>query len=391
MNERYLLKGGTIVTPGHVFDADARMDVGRVAEIGDDLKAARNEIVLDCSDYYIYPGLINAHDHLSFNLFPRLGHPPYDNSYEWGEDIHARLKTSIDHVTRIPIRERLFWGAWKNLFSGVTSVVHHDPYFLHFHIGYPLRVLRRYTFAHSLGFERDMQRTLNCRLKNVPFIIHLAEGIDEQAASEVKRLHEMGGLDDRTVAVHAVGIRAIDIETLHTSSASVVWCPASNAFLFNKTAPMNLLAGRARIAIGTDSTLTGSVTLFDEMRAARQAHPFTPKQLFSMVTESPRRIFRMPDDLGTVVEGGRADLFLIKSRQDGPYAALMHAQPGDIAALFVGGSLRFYDSGFDAYLPRQLSCSELHLNGRIKRVTSKSFARRYNSLEPYLKHYQYLN
>ncbi len=391
MNERYLLKGGTVVTAGHVFAADARLDFGRVAELGDDLKAKRGETVVDCSEYLIFPGLINAHDHLSLNLFPHLGHPPYANSYEWGKDIHARLKASIEDITRIPLRERLFWGAWKNLFSGVTCVVHHDPYSFHFQIGYPVRVLKRYTFAHSLGFEPDMRRTLNRRLKNVPFVIHLAEGIDDQASTEVKRLCDMGGLDDRTVAVHVVGIGEADAEILHTSNASVVWCPASNAFLFDKTAPMNLLGERVRIAIGTDSTLTGSVTLFGEMHAARQAYPFTPKQLFAMVTESPRRIFRMPNDLGTVVEGGRADVFLVKSTKASPYAALIDAQPGDIAALFVGGSLQFYDSSLDTHLPQQFSCSEVHLNGRTKRVRSKSFGRRYDALKPYLKHYQYLN
>ena len=32
---------------------------------------------IDLQDYLILPGLINSHDHLEFNLFPRLGHGPY--------------------------------------------------------------------------------------------------------------------------------------------------------------------------------------------------------------------------------------------------------------------------------------------------------------------------
>ena len=45
------------------------------------------------------PGLINAHDHLEFNLFPRLGRGPYPNAGEWARDIY--------HPDRSPIREQL--------------------------------------------------------------------------------------------------------------------------------------------------------------------------------------------------------------------------------------------------------------------------------------------
>ena len=391
MSTCYLLKGGTIVTLAKVYSADVRIDSGRIADINDDLKATRDETVVDCSGHFIYPGLVNAHDHLPFNLFPHLGDPPYRNSYDWGNDIHARLKPTIEKIRKLPLRERLFWGAWKNLLSGVTSVIHHDQYYFPFHFGYPLHVWKRYTFAHSLGFEADIQRALNRRRSNCPFIIHLAEGTDEQAAAEVARLHAMGGLDDRTVAVHAVGIHENDVETLQNARVSVVWCPASNAFLFNRTAPMSLLSGRVPTAIGTDSTLTGSITLFDELRAATNAHSVTPKELFSMVTELPRRIFRMPPDVGTLMQGARANLFLVRAKQPGPYATLLESQPGDIAALFSGGSLRFYDSSFDSSFRRQSLDTELNVNGRTKRIVSKSFASHYQKVKPFLSHYTYLN
>ena len=43
---------------------------------------------VDLEDYLILPGLINAHDHLEFNLFPRLGNGPYPNYEEWANDIY---------------------------------------------------------------------------------------------------------------------------------------------------------------------------------------------------------------------------------------------------------------------------------------------------------------
>src|SRR6202008_3016358 len=36
--------------------------------------------IIDMPGYLLLPGLINAHDHLEFGLFPNLGSGPYQNS-----------------------------------------------------------------------------------------------------------------------------------------------------------------------------------------------------------------------------------------------------------------------------------------------------------------------
>ena len=72
------------------------------------------------------PGLINAHDHLEFALFPRLGNPPYRNYVEWGDDIHNRFPEVIAKHRAVPKDVRLWWGGIRNLLCGVTTVCHHD-------------------------------------------------------------------------------------------------------------------------------------------------------------------------------------------------------------------------------------------------------------------------
>src|SRR5574341_1387463 len=45
-------------------------------------------VEVDLHGYLILPGLINAHDHLEFNLYPRLGRGPYANAGAWARDIY---------------------------------------------------------------------------------------------------------------------------------------------------------------------------------------------------------------------------------------------------------------------------------------------------------------
>ena len=388
----FLLTGGTAVNPQTAFRANIRISGTRIVEVAEGLRPRTNELVLDCTDQYLFPGLINAHDHLSFNLFPRLGDPPYPNSYEWGNQIRSKYKSTIDPIVRIPLRHRLYWGAWKNLFSGVTTVVHHDPYFLDFRLGYPVNVFPRYTFAHSLGFERDMGAVLQKRRESTPFIIHLAEGTDQRAAGEVESLSELGGLDSRTVAVHAVGIQQTDVETLQKAQTSVVWCPASNYFLFNTTAPLDNLRGKVGIAIGTDSTITGSSSLFEELRSAQRGRSLTPQELFGMVTDSPRRIFGLQHDAGAIVKEGRADLFVLSASDVTPYSALLHAKPGDITLLFRRGKVLFHDACFDkCFRHDRTSEPRVTLNGKVKWIASRRFSKRFQTYRAFLHQYSYLN
>src|SRR5579863_6775727 len=57
-----------------------------------------------------FPGLINSHDHLDFNSFPKLANKKYTNYRQWGKDIHTNNKEEINGVLRIPQHFRVMWG-----------------------------------------------------------------------------------------------------------------------------------------------------------------------------------------------------------------------------------------------------------------------------------------
>jgi hypothetical protein len=71
----------------------------------------------------VFPGLINSHDHLDFNLFPQLGHHIYHNYTEWGDHIHRNYKTEIDAVYWKSLLLYALNGAFiKTCFAGLPRL-----------------------------------------------------------------------------------------------------------------------------------------------------------------------------------------------------------------------------------------------------------------------------
>jgi cytosine/adenosine deaminase-related metal-dependent hydrolase len=61
---------------------------GRIKSVSTDPPSAagqKNGIQFFFENALVFPGLINSHDHLDFNLFPRLGNGIYENYLEWGQ------------------------------------------------------------------------------------------------------------------------------------------------------------------------------------------------------------------------------------------------------------------------------------------------------------------
>jgi len=225
---------------------------------------------LDLSGLQVLPGLINAHDHLQFALFPRLGEGPYANATEWARDIYHPDHEPVHSQLTVPKEVRLIWGGLRNLIAGVTTVSHHDEYHSVFdRKDFPVRVIKNYGWAHSLEFTKDVRECFRRTPPGAPFLIHLAEGTDRSAAQEVFRLHELGALTDKTVLIHAVGIPPEGWDLIRRAGASVIWCPRSNLFTLGRTLDEEIRNSGVPIALGTDSPLTAEGDLLDEIQFVR--------------------------------------------------------------------------------------------------------------------------
>jgi len=331
------------VVRGAVLDgqrAAVRVACGVITEIGPDLARRGYERVIDLGGLALLPGLINAHDHLSLDLLPRLGNPPYRNSYQWHADLRRNYPAAAWQHRPITESDRVLWGAYRNLFSGVTTVAHHGPLQVRFLVdgSLPVRLRLPMACAESLLKDADVGSRARHARARMPFAIHLAEGIDDTARREIGRLDALGALGPGTMVVHGVGLDEDGRQLLAARGASLVWCPRSNHFLFGATAAVEAMPADVPIALATDSTMTGSVTLFDELRFASTLGKVSPERLLAMVTTEAAAVVMAPA-CGRIAVGAPADMIALP-----PVGAaidtLLAAQPRSLALVMVGGRVR---------------------------------------------------
>ena len=370
----YTLKNGMLVSA-------SGNNLG-VAE--DKITAPGNGCIFDLKGKsYIYPGLINTHDHLQGNYRPPVGPNPgvfYLTWLPWDND----LKASDTYKERSNLsREDLYaLSGYKCLFSGVTTVNDHFPQKFNAKIlpKLPIRAILEYGLAHEsssydLKWGDGIKTEHNRAVENKwPFITHLSEGFDEESMNGVSHLESLKVLDNHCLLVHCIGFSDEDIKKVAKADASISWCGFSNKFMFNVTCKIRkMINAGINVTIGTDSSATGSANLLEEMRYDRALYrsmygeDLDPEIIFRMVTINAAKAFWMQERIGSLEEGKLADLLVVKAQDDNPYENLLKTKMEDIELLticgkLIYGELRFLDF-FGGKIPAGYTC--INVGGRV--------------------------
>lgn len=327
----------TIVCEGRVART-LRIRNGRVDGIG--VAPDRRDTVVDLDGSCVFPGLINAHDHLELNSQPRLKwRERYGNASEWIADFQPRFAADPDLAVTRPetLVDRLWVGGLKNLLAGVTTVCHHNPMHRTLRQRFPVKVVTRFGFSHSLHIDGDAIVKSHRRTPaEWPWLIHAGEGIDTDAGGEVGRLQRLGCLTANTVLIHGVGFDPAARASVIDAGAGLVWCPSSNHFLFGVTADVRAFDDADRLALGSDSRLSGAGDLLDELRAAHATRQLSAEGLGRTVLSGAARLLRLAD-AGRMARGVPADLTIIKAIELDPYDTLMAANRTDVRLTMVDG------------------------------------------------------
>jgi cytosine/adenosine deaminase-related metal-dependent hydrolase len=387
----------TLVRPDRIERSPLHLSGGRITA-----EPPADAWAIDLRDHLMFPGLINALDHLHLNNIPRLPQEePFPNSYAWITAFQAYFADPrVAAAVAIAKPLRYMQGGLKNLLAGATTVAHHDPWHATLdEPSFPVGLLRDFGWSHSLGLgtrdwglgNSDSQSPISnpqflprygppvvesfaAAPASRPWIIHLAEGADAISAAELSWLDQLGCLADNTVLVHGAGLSAADIERVIARDAAVIWCPSSNLSMLGRTLEPRRLFDAGRLALGSDSRLSGARDLLDELRVAAAHSDLTPRELLRLVTSAARGILRLPE-VGGLDAGQCADLLILRDTGGDPYRHLVDIKRKDICAVVRAGAPLIAEPGFaDWFAACDVEAVQALLDGQSKLI-SRALAR----------------
>ena len=152
---------------------------------------------------------------------------------------------------------------------------------------------------------------------------------------------------------------------LVAAGAGLIWCPTSNLRLFGQTAQVGELIALGRVALGTDSRLTGAADLLDELRSARECLDLEETIIEDLVTRAAARLLRLDNGAGTLEAGAPADLLVLPAG-----LPLSRATRADVRLVMRDGSARYGDHEYTRSAAPAGAWTEVRVDGRAKRLQS---------------------
>ena len=318
----------------------------------------------------IYPGLIDLHNHLPYDILPRWNVPrAFTNRAQWSRtpDYARLISGPMGVLGRTPgcVEAIVRYVEAKCLLSGVTTT---QGIALFSNQG-----ARRY----YRGIVRNVEETgeadlpeASTRISDVEageaarflarlhrstcLLLHLSEGVDEEANRHFRSLLLPGGawaITPALAGIHCTGLRAEDFLILQTHGGAMIWSPLSNLALYGATAGLGAAkASGLRIGIGADWSPTGSKNLLGELKAARLVSTagggiLTDREILALATRNAAEILGWERALGTVEAGKRADLLVLAGQTGDPYAGLLESNEAAVRLVVINGTPRYGTPG----------------------------------------------
>lgn len=392
--------GALVVRNGKIFDiGDSDVLIRRHGELK----------FLDATGHVIIPGLFNAHTHVPMGFFRGLGHGKINMIESFLFPAEKRLSAEL-------LEPLSYSYILDGLRSGVTAFVDHY-YFSHgvakafetFGVrgwigetvadlggAFPgqdswerakilietstFGDLIRHTVAPHAADTVSQKLLKECadfaKANGLPLHMHLSQSQGElervkrrDGLTPVAAAHKAGALNERSLVVHLTSADDDDFRIVKNSGATMGYCPTST-ILYDHLANINLTDELGiPMAIGTDCAASNdSADCLTELKIAgllakKQGIPQdrnSPDHLLAMVTTTPAKVLGVSHELGTLEQGKKADLVVLKAGlsalpNQNHLANIIYSMGSrDVTHVMVGGDWRLWNGKLERLNESQL-------------------------------------
>ena len=378
---------GTVVTPsGPIADATVLIDGSSILAVGRDLALPAGTRVVT-TDGVIYPGLIDLHNHVTWNALPRWSSGAKSGArYDWQQLPEYQMALGAPHQKMVAeghgcAAER--YAEVKAIVGGATAQAGLNPDDL----TVPVSVSGAASgpaaippdclggWVRELGvssrlFPKGAQEPLRYEVfplaldpANTQAILdglhrgailsalfHIAEGdaTNASARREFGMLKARGLLVPGVSIIHGVALSPANFAEMAKAHVGLVWSPRSNFELYGQTANLDAAFREGvTVSLAPDWSPTGSDNMWEEIQYAWNVSSqdldglYSSRQLIEMASSVPARVAWIDDKVGTLAPGMYADFFLVQDTPDGPasdfYDAILVKPIADIDLVVIDG------------------------------------------------------
>ena len=311
----------------------------------------------------IYPGLIELHNHLSYNVLPVWAVPKqFANRDGWSKgpvyrgtisgpmSVLGRTAGMGEAVVRYVETKCLLGGTTtsqgialagdagiqKYYFGAIRNVEETKDKALH-------DALTRIADVDAKDASKFLKRLNGSSC----LLLHLSEGkkSNKPARDHFLALQQGDGtwaITSHLAGIHCIALTKADFGVMAERQASSVWSPLSNLLLYGETADIGAAREQGvKIGIGSDWSPSGSKNLLFEMRVASivAAGAISHRELLAMATTTAAAILGWKK-IGSITPTNRADLLVVSGRMHEAHEHLFTCAETDIALVVIDGVAR---------------------------------------------------
>ncbi len=380
---------GKIICAGPMNDNDSDCldDVNQ--PIGIAAYADSKQATVICTNGIILPSLIDAHNHVDWNILPKWKPGKYyQDRYEWRSDpAYKAFKKPYDTLGKTLKCEMIKWSETRALISGTTSIFGTSNLSCSRNI---IRNLENGNAANHIQKDNietklDIETMSNTQAQSVSqgltnesidaFVVHIGEGINESSRAEFDILESKGAFQKNTAIIHGTGGTAKEFCKMANRHSKLIWSPQSNIALYGDTTKVMIAKNLGvPIALAPDWTPSGSINMLTEIKCldflnqTYYSKSFTDQNLVEMMTINPAIAMNVHDKIGQIKRGLEADILVISGDRSQPYRTIIESDTTQIQLVLLSGKGLFGELSLMEKFALNDFCEAIEVCGNNRRI-----------------------